>query len=396
MRVRWSLLSALAVTIALAATPAAGAHDTPQFAKLLVAPMVSAHDQCTVPTLTHRTGPPASGCVPGLSSANHPADIFSFGPLGGNYHGAGRVGLRATSGDVKLYANLSKLWRNGAPHSGEDLTAQAIVRITDNGCGAPPYDDDCTVVDLPLQLSVTCSVGSCRSTLDTLNETYGLQNPQFRKGDRMNIEVGPISFVEPDGDVFLREGLAARGPRTRFGFDAPRSSAGMRHEMVTAYNPCDQFPLPHTHRPVLALPACVPVLSSANDPTNVYSFGPRGSARASISMGAIDARLNFFSRDIWKDGAAYSGNGLTLATALRVTDSGCGPAPHELDCTRAEIPFPASLTCVAGSCTPVAPTLNGVLPGATHPDDGASIEFGQLAILDEDGDAFARRGILVR
>ena len=150
---------------------------------------------------------------------------------------------------------------------GTSLVGTAILRITDNGCG-PLFDVDCTVVDFPFPVGLTCTNGSCKSTAPTANAV--LPNA-VHAGDSANIDVGQITVSDEDGDSFVRSGLLVGRSFKAAAFNAPRESDRVETAFVPAYNQCTAPAL--THRPALAFPACAPAQSSANNPANTYTFG---------------------------------------------------------------------------------------------------------------------------
>jgi hypothetical protein len=143
------------------------------------------------------------------------------------------------------------------------------------------------------------------------------------------------------------------------------------------------------------------VQSSANNPTNTYTFGQRsgrddGSANVRIlrDFGG-NVKISVRSHSIWKNGALYSGNDLAVTAAIRATDNGCGVDPYDIDCTQVDFPFPVGLSCTTGYCKSASPSWNAVVPEAVHADDKSNIEIGQISIRDEDGDPVARQGLFV-
>jgi hypothetical protein len=150
-------------------------------------------------------------------------------------------------------------------------------------------------------------------------------------------------------------------------------------DLVAAYNQCTTPTL--THRPSLALPSCVPALATANNPANVYTFGPRGKWK--VQAKRIPGDIQF-----------KTGEDLEATANLRATDNGCG-ALMDVDCTIVDFPFPVPITCLDGRCASALPTANGVLANAIHEGDIANIEIGQIAIVDEDGDNAFKMGLLV-
>ena len=173
----------------------------------------------------------------------------------------------------------------------------------------------------------------------------------------------------------------------------------MSVEMVTAYNQCTAPTL--THRPSLAFPACVPVRVVGQQPGQRLRVRPEerqarrlGEHHDSGRQGRREASVAK-SKSIWKNGAPYSGNDLSGTAIVRATDNGCGPVRHRLHDHR----FPAShtVTCTNGFCklAPLAFPALIVTDPPIHPGDATNLDIGQIAILDEDGDAVARGGLFV-
>lgn len=166
----------------------------------------------------------------------------------------------------------------------------------------------------------------------------------------------------------------------------------LKVDMVTAYNQCTAPIL--THRPTLAFPACVPARTSANNPANIYEFGPKGKMSVQLQRTTGDIKLKIKGAVILRNGTPYSGAGLTGSVVVRATDNGCGAA-FDVDCTMVDFPFPVGLSCTNGKCSASSSTANLVLPGTLHAGDTANIELQQIQILDDDGDVAFRMGLLV-
>ena len=189
---------------ALVVASSANAYNVPKQAKKNSIEMVTAYNQCTAPNTTHRPSLAFPSCTPpAQSSANNPANVYEFGQKNGKNDGSASITIQAAKGDVKLSAKSKSIWKNGAPYSGNDLSGTAIVRATDNGCGAG-FDVDCTIVDFPFPVGLTCTNGSCKSIAPTAN---GVLPGSVHEGDVSNIDVGQISVKDEDGDNVARGGV---------------------------------------------------------------------------------------------------------------------------------------------------------------------------------------------
>jgi hypothetical protein len=400
---RVSLLAAACTALGafMIVSTASAAYNTPYQAKRVNSGMVTAYNKCTAPTLLHRPSLAVPACVPTQSSANNPANVYSFGTVGStpNRSGSARVKLQSTNGDVRISVSSKDIWKNGSGYSGNALTGTAIVRTTDNGCGGA-FDVDCTIVDFPFPADLTCTFGSCKSASATSN---GVLPGAVHGGDKAILDIGQVSILDEDGDAFARGGLVVGRSYANEAFNAPKSTAPKDASMVPAYNQCTVPAL--THRPSLALPACAPVQSSANNPANTYTFGQTSTGSdggwADVTLGRNqvnrdNVRIKVSSKEIWKNGARYSGDDLQVTATIRTTDDGCGGSPYDVDCTMVDIPFPTGLHCNNGSCRSVKQSWNAILPGALNKEDTANIEIGQISILDEDADTVARAGVFVK
>ncbi len=190
----------------------------------------------------------------------------------------------------------------------------------------------------------------------------------------------------------LAVGATLLGPETAMA--NPAKAKQLKVDMVSAYNQCTAPT--QTHRPSLALPACIPVLSTGNNPTTTYTFGPKGKMSIQVQSGNGDVKISVNGSDILKNGTPATSPifGGMLATAdLRVTDTACGPG-FNVPCTVVDFPFPVWITCTNGSCK-TKTTANMAIPGAVHAGDAANIELSQFTIFDDDGDAAFRMGLLV-
>jgi hypothetical protein len=376
---------------------AIAAYNAPRDARKVYVEMVTAYNQCTAPSLTHRPPLANAACAPTQSSANNPTNIYTFGHPQAARSGWAAVTLTPTRGDVRLTVNSQAIWKNGSAYSGNDLQGTATIRTTDNGCGAA-IDVDCTIVDFPFPVGLSCTNGRCVSMGATAN---GILPGVIHEGDKAIIDIGQIAIRDEDGDTFARAGEFVGNSYRSPAFNAPKKALLMETTMVPAYNQCTAPT--DTHRPALALPACAPTQSSANNPANTYTFGQTsggsddGSAKITMQRAPHrdDVRISVTSRSIWKNGADYTGTDLLMTAVVRATDDACGPL-HDTDCTQVDYPFPVGLTCTSGRCTSVSPSWNAVIPQSVHREDKSNIEIGQTSIVDEDGDTVARSGLFVK
>ena len=178
-------------------------------------------------------------------------------------------------------------------------------------------------------------------------------------------------------------------------YNTPKQAKKMSVDMVTAFNQCPGGPL--THRPSLAFPACVPAASTANDPDNIVEYQEGGNNETTYKLQAVegDVKISVKSNGIVNNGSLYTGDDLSGAATVRLTDNGCGAA-FDVDCTVIDFPLPVALTCLKGSCKAQTPSVRTMMPASINPADKMNVEIGQVSILDPDGDPFARSGILVK
>ena len=190
----------------------------------------------------------------------------------------------------------------------------------------------------------------------------------------------------------LAVGATLLGPETAMA--NPAKAKQLKVDMVSAYDQC--VAPTQIHRPSLAFPACTPVLSTGNNPTNTYTFGPKGKMSIQVQSGNGDVKISVNGSDILKNGSPFTSpisSGLQATANLRVTDTGCGPGSN-VPCTIVDFPFPVRITCTNGSCK-TKTMANLVWAGAVHAGDAANIELSQFTIVDDDGDTAFRMGLLV-
>jgi hypothetical protein len=186
-------------SLVVAGSAGAAAYNAPKQAKKMSIEMVTAVNQCTAPTLTHRPSLALPSCAPVVSTDNNPIHSYTFS----DHVGSASVSLQAAKGDVKLGAKSKSVLKNGSPYSGNDLQATATIRTTDNGCG-PLFDTDCTIVDFPFPVGLTCTNGSCKAATATANATLP---GAVHAGDNANIQIGAVTILDEDGDGVARGGL---------------------------------------------------------------------------------------------------------------------------------------------------------------------------------------------
>ena len=189
-------------------------------------------------------------------------------------------------------------------------------------------------------------------------------------------------------------------------YDHPKDADGLTTSFVTAYNECTAPTM--VHREGLALPACVPVETTTNDPTNVMSFGKKGKATMWISAKSGNYQLSFSAKDILNNGVPYTGgppidDGFTILVGMRQTDDRCytlaPPTLSDQDCTINYSTFmwyPIHVFCRNGSCSAMGINSLSVLPFSIRRGDLTNIELTQIALVDPDGDVFARQGAYLR
>lgn len=388
----------------LGCSAAGGAYNAPGVARVFLGGMVTAYNECTAPSLTHK--PPLSGpaCAPVQSSATNPANVYTFGTHQGLRSGSARFGFtpgtgsqgHTPRGDASANLSANTIWKNGALYAGNDLQLMLIVRMTDNGCGAV-FDLDCTTMDLPLPVGLICKHGSCNEAATSLNAALP---GSLHQNDRTIVGISQIAIFDEDGDTFARQGLRSGLNTDVPGFNAPKLTGSSWQSLVPAYDKCTAPSM--THRPALALPACSPAPSSANDPAHVYTFGDptsdlnQGSAKVVISSGSSGPYEDISGGDIYKDGTLYTGSDLSATAVLRVTDRGCGDPPYGVACTRPDFPLTVGLTCIKGRCKGPKMGWNTIVPNGFQKSDDTSIEIRSFAVTDEDGDPVMTPGIFVK
>jgi hypothetical protein len=202
----WALVF---VSVAGAATPPPDASYTfPKQAKKIDVSLVTAFDQCTSPTLMHRPSLALPACAPVQTSAADPTNVLSW-QLDANGKPKGKADIKIGpkgKDDLKVKFNGKGIYDNGAPHTGY-VTANANLRVTDNGCspsGASPWNDDCTMVDIPFPLTTPCTAGVCKTA--TGNQTV-IPEPGLQQYEQTNIEIHTIYVTDPDGDQAFRQGF---------------------------------------------------------------------------------------------------------------------------------------------------------------------------------------------
>ena len=162
--------------------------------------------------------PPVAGVPPPASRSsrrtNNPANVYEFGQKNGKPDGSMSITIQATATDLKFGGKAKSIWKNGAPYTGDDLHGTMMVRTTDNGCfGGSSYDVDCTIIDFPVPISLTCSNGSCKlpapvvPTSAVFPASVSFGESAIHPGDATNIEIGQIAILDEDGDAVARGGL---------------------------------------------------------------------------------------------------------------------------------------------------------------------------------------------
>ena len=198
-----SVVALVALAFFVVASQASAAYNAPKQAKKMSIDMVTAFNQCTAPTLTHRPSLAFPACAPAASTANDPDNIVEY-QEGGNNETTYK--LQAVEGDVKISVKGKGIVNNGGLYTGDDLSGTATVRLTDNGCGAA-FDVDCTVTDFPLPVALTCVKGSCKSQTPSVRT---MMPASINPADKMNVDIGQISILDPDGDPFARGGILVK------------------------------------------------------------------------------------------------------------------------------------------------------------------------------------------
>ncbi len=173
----------------------------------------------------------------------------------------------------------------------------------------------------------------------------------------------------------------------------PAKSKVLKINFVTAYESCALPTL--EHRPPFDGPllACTPVLSTGTVDTHQITFAADGRLAASIKVTKGDVKISFKGVGILDHGTPFSGP-LQGVVNLRATDAGCVGPDFFTACTLSELPFLFTVGCTAGVCKGKS-TANLVIPGALQDGDEGNIEFGQVTVIDEDGDECFRMGLFV-
>lgn len=201
-------------------------------------------------------------------------------------------------------------------------------------------------------------------------------------------------------------GMAVVASPATGSYDHPKAATGLTATFVTAYNKCTAPTM--VHREGLALPACAPVETTTNDPTNVMRFGPKGKAVVEVSASSSDYRLKLNAYDIRNNGVPYFGgppinDGITVRVGMRQTDDHCmtttPPTLYDQDCTNNYSTFlwyPIHPSCLSpGRCSANVSALE-MLPLSIRRGDLTNIELTKIELLDPDGDVFASQGAYLR
>jgi hypothetical protein len=140
---------------------------------------------------------------PSRMSGYDPTNVTTLGPKGSL-----SVSTTTGYGDFALAIQGRDIRNNGVPFDGS-LVLRLTVRITDVGCGTPPfYITACSSPDLELRpvsgpISIPCTAGRC-DLKTTMNELApGLIVP----GDTTGFQYRDITVLDPDGDPAFRPGL---------------------------------------------------------------------------------------------------------------------------------------------------------------------------------------------
>jgi len=161
--------------------------------------------------------------------------------------------------------------------------------------------------------------------------------------------------------------------------------------MVVAYDQCTSPA--STHRPPLG-PSCTPpVASSANNGSNVTTFGPDGQLQVQLKMAKGDVKVVAKGKDIVNNGTSYTGS-LNLIAIIRLTDNANVGASYTTPGTVLDFSFGVPIGCVDGVCK-ASTTFNAIAAGLFAEGEASNIEIVRLDVEDPDGEVAFRPGLFV-
>ena len=195
----------LAATVAVVATPALAAHNTPAKANKFLSLFVKAYNQCTSPVTTHNAPLSFGACTPTDAS---PSGNAHWGPKGfGQSVGVVKVDASKNATDVSLVSKFIDV-RDGTDAGFNGLlVVSGTIRTTDNYCTPAA---DCTLIDVPFPVGVPCGsfaspalpAGKCGAKTSANTVLAGAVVP----GHAANVELQTLN-VQAGGETVFTEGL---------------------------------------------------------------------------------------------------------------------------------------------------------------------------------------------
>lgn len=147
-------------------------------------PLVQAYARCDDPNAVHTDPPAAAACAPAVSSSG-----FRVPPTEST--------IRLTTGGttLRITVQLRAVARaDGTLYSGEELSARAVIRLTDGQCAS---GGDCTVEDTAVAVPVRCKLGKCSAP------SRPIKVPRRRSA----LELVRVEIVDDQGNVVAVPGL---------------------------------------------------------------------------------------------------------------------------------------------------------------------------------------------
>lgn len=188
-------------------------------------------------------------------------------------------------------------------------------------------------------------------------------------------------------------------------FNVPAKASLLKINLAVAYNVCTSPNATQFQGPA-GLPACTPpVATTTNNPTNVTTFGPKGTAQAVISVVPGDIKIGIKASGVLNNGVPANGINLKAATtSVIATSNNCHTGtppqspPPNADCTSQNIGplFSAifNVPCTNGTCA-LKSTVNTIIPGAITSGTSANTQISGIGLADPDGDMAFQEGLFI-
>jgi hypothetical protein len=190
-------------------------------------------------------------------------------------------------------------------------------------------------------------------------------------------------------------------------YNTPAKAKTLKVDMVVAYACTAPNASSCLGGSCALIPACTPPVARTNtNPANVTTFGPKGSANATIGVGKGDLKIGIKAGDVLNNGVPANAVSLGSVSGTVIATSGnCAPglppqpAPVPgTECTSTNLGplFSAVFTvpCTAGKCA-LKTTVNTIVPGTVTIGGLANTQIDGIGLSDPDGDLAFVTGVFI-